>query len=720
MTDFLGLDFFEQLYLITAFITAIESVALSIFVFLKNTGSRLHRSYGLFGICVGLWSVSLVCCHLSLDLQQALLWNRLVHFFSVFIAISFYNFILILLQCRGRKVLNVGIMMAVIIGGFCFTPYIISHMSARFGFRIWPSIGSLYLVYLTFFSFYSYYSLFLVFRRFEQESGIKKEQLRYIFIALFIGFVGGSTNFAYSFDLPIPPVGNLFVFLYVLILAYAIVRYRLMDIRVAVASTVILFLVYAFVMGVPFYFFYKQQYLMSLLLMAFFAPFGPFLYLFFQRRANAALLKVQRRYQQTLIQASSGMGHIKDLRKLVKLIVRIIMRALKPDLCAIYVYNKEAEAYDLGANLLKNNAMPLLESVHADAKVVEYMFNEGKPILLDEIKIRAVDKNRVAASAVALEVAGFNAAMLVPSIIDGRMVAFMVLGDKLSGAPYTADDINVFTILANQAALAIENAQFYDEVKRSHEQLYQAEKLAIIGTMADGLAHQINNRFNTLSFIIDDLLDSIKVFQRDPAKLSVEQLIPVLELGFKSMIGNVIQGGAVVQGLLNYARHTQTEKRAIDLRESIEDSLQMVALKIRLSDIKVQIDIAQDAEVVHGNAVQLQEVFFNIVDNAHYSMTEKKDSDPTVIPTIIFHAKREMDTILLTITDNGMGIKLQDQKKLFTPFFTTKASSRKGNGLGLFVMQKIIQYDHGGKISFQSEYTKGVEIRIVLPVSKSG
>jgi len=100
-----------------------------------------------------------------------------------------------------------------------------------------------------------------------------------------------------------------------------------------------------------------------------------------------------------------------------------------------------------------------------------------------------------------------------------------VLGDKVSGQIYTPEDLNVFQVLASQAALAIENAQFYEDAKEMQEQIAQAEKMATIGTMADGLSHQINNRFYALSLIAGDSIDTIKLTDTSKCTPEVREMI---------------------------------------------------------------------------------------------------------------------------------------------------------------------------------------------------
>jgi signal transduction histidine kinase len=119
--------------------------------------------------------------------------------------------------------------------------------------------------------------------------------------------------------------------------------------------------------------------------------------------------------------------------------------------------------------------------------------------------------------------------------------------------------------------------------------------------------------------------------------------------------------------------------------------------------------------------VQLTEAFFNFIDNGYDSIVERKTmlKEPNYRGRITFSAHpQENGMLLITIEDNGMGIKDQDKKKLFTPFFTNKVSSRQGTGLGLYVLRRVIEEFHKGKIWFESEYGQGTKFFLQLPVAQ--
>ncbi|MFH0753110.1 MAG: ATP-binding protein, partial [Candidatus Omnitrophota bacterium] len=303
--------------------------------------------------------------------------------------------------------------------------------------------------------------------------------------------------------------------------------------------------------------------------------------------------------------------------------------------------------------------------------------------------------------------------------MDTRLEAFIVMGPKVSGQLYMEDDLEVFSVLANQASLAIENARFYENVRHTQKLLFRAEKMATIGTMADGLSHQINNRFHVMGFIAGDMLDSLNMYEKDPEQSNLSQLLGEFRKGLIRVEENVCQGSQVVRGLLDYSRSDESaQKEGVDIHKLMKASIDMVSLKVHLKDFQRQMNIPSDVPRVMGNFVQLQEVFFNIIDNAYFSMMDKKSKkiEEAYKPGITFSSEVIGDMLKITVADNGLGIRPDDQKKLFTPFFTTKASSHKGNGLGLYVIRKIIEEGHAGTISICSQYLEGVTVEVLLPV----
>ncbi len=718
------LNIIEKIYIVAALITALESYFLSFIVFIKNRSNIVNISYSLMGIFIGTWSLLLFLCQLS-PTNQALTLNRWLHFNSIFIAISFYYFTVNLLKIRKYRLLIFGIVCALFLGFVSvFSAELVKSMEPKFDFRLWPTPGPLYQIYLMYFSFFSYYSLFLIYKSYLSAVGNRRVQLRYIFIALFVGFAGGSTNFAYFYNIHIPPIGNIFVFSYVLILAYAIVKYRLMDIKIVITRASIFVVVYSFILGIPIWLGWrilgKGLWLLPVSIMGFFATLGPFIYLFIQKRAENRLLQEQKRYQATLRQASAGMGKIKDLKKLLSMIVYVLTHAIQIEHALIYIYNDSQKQYILGASKRKTGKTQFIERIEKNSPLVKY-FQENKVlVILEEIRQRALDYKDLELINLEQATAILDGALFVPIFIDQDLIAIIVMGKKTSGKLYSEDDLGVFSILANQTALAIENAKFYEDMKHTHQQLFQAEKMATIGTMADGLSHQINNRFHALGFIAGDALDTIKLSQNELTSDKLKEIMGGLERAFVRVQENVTQGGEIVQGLLKYTRKGEAGFTAIDIDAVLKAALEMVQFKIKVHELKIvrEYDVATIPKI-KGNFTQLQEVFFNLIDNGYDAMMQRKNEmkEAGYQATLKISVLKEDGHAQIIFEDNGMGVKEDDMHKLFTPFFTTKLSSKKGTGLGLYVIKKIVEENHSGKVDMVSKYMKGTQMILRLPIA---
>ncbi|MDE1920517.1 MAG: GAF domain-containing protein [Candidatus Omnitrophica bacterium] len=550
--------------------------------------------------------------------------------------------------------------------------------------------------------------------------GILGTQLSFLLGSLFV-YCLASTDFLVNYGFPHYPLGVIAILLSLTISAYAIARYRLMDIRVAISNTAIFIVVYAVVLGFPVYIYVLGFKLTAFILAIFFATAGPFIYFYIQRRAEDGLLQEQRRYQATLRQASAGMGKIKDLKKLLNMIVYVLTHAIQIEHALVYIYDKNKKQYVLGASKKKTGHKHFIDSFEDKSSLVQYLSQNKNLIIYEEIKQKSQDYKDFALGQIAQIISSLEGELIAPIFIENNIIAIIVMGKKESGKIYTQDDISVFGILANQTALAIENAKFYEDMKSTQEQLFKAEKMATIGTMADGLSHQINNRFHALGFIAGDALDTIHLNQKE--ELSSEkskEVMAELERALVRVQENVTQGGEIVQGLLKYTRKGETGFAAVDVDAVFKAALEMTQFKIKTQQLKIirEYDVATIPKI-KANFTQVQEVFFNLIDNGYDAMMQRKDErrEPGYQPTLIVRVLKEDGYVQIIFEDNGVGVKDEDMSKMFTPFFTTKLSSKKGTGLGLYVIRKIIEENHGGRVEMVSKYMHGTQMKLRLPIA---
>ena len=691
---------------------------------------RIHKVFALFNFAVAWWGLGAFLIGRSSNPVLSLTLFKIAHLGIIFIAVFFYHFSTLLVNINRKKTIIFAYFQGILFSFITFfnfgMPFISSVQKIKGVLFYLKLDGFLYLLFLLIWAALVTLALIETFSKYcSEENKVKKNQLLFILFWFCFGFTGGLSNFFPVFFSNVVPLGNFTIPIYCVVTTYVILKYKVLDIKIAITRAGVFFFVYTFVMGIPIWIGFKLLgnglWLVPVTFMGIFATVGPFIFLFFQKRAEDSLLQEQRRYQTTLRQASSGMGKIKDLNKLLNMIVYVLTHAIQIEHALIYIYNEKQNRYILGASKRRSGYIRFVESIEYDSPLFKYLSEIRNPIVYEEINQRAVDFNDKNLLNISEIIHSLEGSLVMPIFIDRDLTAIIVMGKKESGKVYTEDDLAVFGILANQTALAIENAKFYEDMKLTQQQLFQAEKMATIGTMADGLSHQINNRFHAMGFIAGDALDTIQMSQKTeltPDKF--KEVIAELERAFMRVQENVTQGGEIVQGLLRYTRKGDTGLTSVDIDAVLKSALEMVQFKIKMNELKIVRDFDPAAAPrVKANFTQLQEVFFNLIDNGYDAMMQRKNEikEPGYQPTLIVHLYKEDNVVRVIFEDNGLGVKEEDMHKLFTPFFTTKLSSKKGTGLGLYVIKKIVEDNHGGQVEMVSKYMQGTEMKLRLPVA---
>jgi len=271
----------------------------------------------------------------------------------------------------------------------------------------------------------------------------------------------------------------------------------------------------------------------------------------------------------------------------------------------------------------------------------------------------------------------------------------------------------MFKILSGQAALAIENAQFYQELKESQAAMLQAAKLSSIGELAAGFAHQIDNPLAIISCEAELCIRDLKDFL-GKENLSEEEKNKILEAIKKrqAIIMETVQRGAeLVRRIKGYAKPSDRDFEATELNSVIEDALVLAQYQISQGGINVTKDIPQDLPRVKGIAVQLEQAFLNMIINACEAMAGKK-GELTISARV---EKDDPHRVEVILADNGRGISKENLNKIFDVFFTTKGP--QGTGMGLSLAYKIIK-DHNGEIGVDSEVAEGTRFTVSLPIWK--
>ncbi|UCC94580.1 MAG: GAF domain-containing protein [Candidatus Omnitrophota bacterium] len=698
------------------------SLIVGLIVFWKNKESLINKTYFLLAVSTSIWAIGILFHAISRDEQVCLFWARFAHIGASFIAIFYLHFILSFLGLIKQKkaIIKVGYGIAFVMSLLAFTPLFFTSVSPKMGLRLWADPGPLYPFFIVFFLTFILYGFLLALKRYALLSGYKRNQLRYIIIASLIGYTGGSSTFLAVYGMKIifiHPFALYLVSFYNASIAYAIIKYRLMEITVAISRAGLILGIYSLVFGVPFYLGHQTgSWLLSTSLAVALAIPAPFIYRYFRVKAEDVLFAEQRHYQKILVQAAGGMVKEHRLDRLLKLIVYIVKKTVKLNFAAIFLHNREENVYNLKVMRDPGRMTEKITSPDQNA-LISYLKTAKEPVLYEELPRAA----RMGLGS------SFPIGLIVPSIVENELLGFLVLGEKLNRKPYSDDDINVFKILSNQAALAIENCVFLEEFKHAQERIFTAEKLASIGGMADGVAHQIKNRLNHFSVASGELKyeisDFIKAHPSLVAKNSdLQKAFDYLIHIADSLIDNVTKTDNVIRGILNFARTEEKENffSQFSFKEIIDISLELLKVKHQITEFPLEAEI-DSTDAIYGVKSQIMEAIYNLLDNAyeaiqekithHLKGKEKEDFQPSIRVSLAHNRT----VSFITVIDNGIGIKEDDKRKVFAPFFTTKSSYKSGTGIGMYVVRRMIEENHKGRVWFESKYMKGTRFSIELP-----
>jgi signal transduction histidine kinase len=245
------------------------------------------------------------------------------------------------------------------------------------------------------------------------------------------------------------------------------------------------------------------------------------------------------------------------------------------------------------------------------------------------------------------------------------------------------------------------------ELRLHNGQIRHKDKLASLGEMAAGVAHELNNPLASISFTVELLLRDAPSDSRQRQQLD-------------RVLRNVLRIQKLAEGLTSFARPSETARTVVDLGQVLAEVLALSEHEFRARNIRLVQEIASDLPQVWASESQLQHVFLNLVRNAAQAISSKQDAcgAPARAPSgpigcvTVFARVPSPESVSVRISDDGVGIPAEYQDRLFTPFFTTKPKG-EGTGLGLYIVKETVS-DMGGRIEVESTVGKGTAFEIFL------
>jgi two-component system NtrC family sensor kinase len=280
-----------------------------------------------------------------------------------------------------------------------------------------------------------------------------------------------------------------------------------------------------------------------------------------------------------------------------------------------------------------------------------------------------------------------------------KVIGGLVVGSR-STRDFSPADINLLIALGSQISSAIERTllydqtrQAYDDLRRTQEQLLHSEKMAAVGQLISGVAHELNNPLTAI-LGYSQLLTSCG--QVGPQGLEYAE----------KLYKQAQRTHRIVQNLLSFARQHKPERVPVRLNQVLEDTLTLRDYDLRMNNIRLHLNLAEDLPLAAADPHQLQQVFLNLVNNAVDAILESSPNGDLWVRTA-----KESDKFIIEFVDSGKGVK--DASRVFDPFYTTKPVG-KGTGLGLSICYGIIT-EHGGQIHVCNLPPRGACFRIQLP-----
>ncbi|MGZ5873441.1 MAG: GAF domain-containing protein [Bradyrhizobium sp.] len=363
------------------------------------------------------------------------------------------------------------------------------------------------------------------------------------------------------------------------------------------------------------------------------------------------------------------------------------------------------------------------------------VFGDGKPVHVADVQIDPEYNFGNAPT-----IGAYRAVLAVPLMRDGAVEGVLLLGRPVPG-PFSQRQVDLVQTFADQAVIAIENVRLFEQVQErtkelslsledlrtAQDRLVQTEKLASLGQLTAGIAHEIKNplnfvnNFSALSAeLIDELNEVLKSSALDDkAREEIDELTHMLKGNLEKVVQHGKRADSIVKNMLLHSREGAGEHRPADINAIVEESLNLAYHGARAEKSGFNITLKRELDPAAGMIdlypQEITRVFLNLISNGFYAATKRKEAgEEGFEPTLSATTKSLGNKVEIRIRDNGTGIPAEVKEKMFNPFFTTKPAG-EGTGLGLSMSHDIIVKQHGGKIDVDTEPGAFTEFIITLP-----
>jgi len=703
-------------------ITIIIYLFFAFFLFMKSRDRYISNSYLIEIGAIIFWTIAMVF-YRSSSPENALIWCRLLYIFATFTASGFLFFSIIFPyqeKITGKLALLILGINLVVILMVIHPSLVVRNVYSPVGHEkiiIW---GKLYFLYFLYISGFALTASFILFKKYKISKGVTKLQIKNVLIGYFL-----ASSMAMVTNLLMPWMGYFFqnwmgqilTLAMVTFTVYTIMRYRLMDIRTIASKVYVYFLVAFF--GYSFFymslfveeFFFGNIHNLNALA---FSPVLAFLFAisflpFFKKiQASSDVIFFKGYNPRSIIKdVALQLSAVIDLDELLNIISAEFKKILASEEIDVLLFDKDGNC----SSVYQGNKIKL----NSKNSICKHAMRDKSIMVRDEINIQ--ERKFLLG-----ELDKLNAKIVAPLIIRYKVIGMIILGEKMDYSPYTKEDIEFLEIISSQAAVAIENAQLYQEVEDFNKTLKQKvdKQTKEITEKADHLRKLMDMRSEFLDITSHQLRTPVTVI-KGVLSMIEEGSVPKRKMKdfIRGALDKSIKLGEIINDILR-ASEMDTDKFTLNLKEV---DLNPILEKIE-EDKKTSMQVKKSIKLIFNlpkkplpnvlsDAKYIEQAIVNLINNSFQY---------TIEGYINLSTEVKDKSLVIRVADSGIGIPKESIPKLFQKFGRAEnavATYTDGSGLGLFIIKQIVDATPGAKIEIEkTALDKGTTFALTLPVYK--
>ncbi len=691
-------------YPISAAINALTAIGLGSFIMFGSARKQMHRAFVYFTAAVAFWSTAYFFWQISTTSETALFWSRMLMAGAIYTPITYLHFVYAFLGIyKERRIfLYLGYAFLSLFLPLDLTTLFVNHVEPYLSFKFWPMPGGAFHAFLIIWFVYLIYAVGILLEHYKKASGYKRSQLNYLFLGIFLAFVGGATNYFPWYKIPIPPYGNILVAIYLGIFAYAILVYHLMDIQIIIRMSTIFAILFAIISAL----YLTTAALLGKILGGAFSVLLPtfVIAITYAPLKNIVANFTDKVFFQKKYNLTDVINELGEAVHHLGLNLEGILSTFDRTLVDVFKLEKSTFGLMSGGYSAELAHVISIANLHvlqlsSQSALIRYMQDE-EIALIDKDELQEHSHWQKQPSLLVkqayneLERAGFHIAVAIR--FEDKILFLYLLGNKKSHDMFYRDDIKLIKHAANEIAASVNNAKLYNNLKDALSA--KSEFLSVV-------SHQMRTPISGIRW-------SLELLQKPG--LATEKRREFLENAYHNSIFINEQIDDVLTALDIQDKNVSLNQERCDLGVMANELMAQFNHQTEEKKLKVKLNLGAGS-LVSCDLAKIKKVIGVLIKNAIIytpvggrieARSEEKDINGT-------------RNLLVAVSDTGIGITDDEKGRIFDKFYRSNRAKLvlpDGMGLGMFIARAYVEA-HGGKLWAESAgKDQGSTFYFTLPI----